>query len=70
MNAETLETIEATILVLGMQISEIPAQRLGMHIPEIPAQRKFGLGMKIPEIPAQRKFDSTECHAHSNAHNQ
>jgi len=27
MNAETLETIEATILVLGMQISEIPAQR-------------------------------------------
>jgi len=41
MNAEISETIRTTIL---------------------------GLGMQIPEIPAQRKFDSTECHAHSNAH--
>jgi len=52
MNTEISETIQATILGLGMLI------------PEIPAQRKFvSAECHIPELPTQRKFVSVDCHA-------
>jgi len=83
MNAEISETIQATILGLGMQIPEIPAQRKfvsaechahsNAHNPSKIGSYSFYARIKIlTEIYCSRQYLSIDpkkvCHAHSNAH--
>jgi len=83
MNAEISENIQAIILRLGMQISEIPAQRKfvsaechahsNAHKPPKTVAPTFWMLVKIvTEMYWSRQYlsiDPKVCHAHSNALN-